>query len=203
MNKVESFTTTAETLHAQAVRCGDDVYGFRPWYCSVRLITPTTQVALITSHPTGDQDDEEKDIEMGVLTAPFEVESSYQAWLDDTHWVEIEGCAPDQLMVQKTFEILFGGNWVEVLRETASFNVVPSRSLSAGTFTDRTWNAGRALCYEILSYISPRVIVCLGNDGEKSAWRALERRWPPEISTTREMRLVSSISHSLKCRCAA
>ena len=200
MSKVSSFMTEAKNLHEIAVQCGDDVYGFRPWYCSIRRISPTTKIALVASHPTGNRDDEERDVKSGVLEAPFDDESSYQAWLDDIHWAAIEGYAPEQLMVQEFFKILFGDRWEEALRGTASFNVVPSRSLSAANLTDRTWNAGIALCYDILRYISPGVIVCLGNDGEKSPWSALERQWPQEYSPTKELRLVSSVNHSLKVR---
>ena len=103
-------------------------------------------------------------------------------------------------MVQEFFKILSGDHWEGMLRGTASFNVVPSRTLSAANLTDRAWHAGRRLCYDILRYISPGVIVWLGNNDEKSPWSALERRWPQEYSPTKEVRLVSSVDHSLKVR---
>ena len=127
MDKVNEFTQRAEELHKAAeVRC-EELYGLKPWYCSVRLIENGARVVFVGANPGGGSDDMEADEYYGALTKPFE-DSHYQAWLDDIHWGEGEGPTKTQENVWEAFCILFGDEGKQVLRETASFNVFASRS---------------------------------------------------------------------------
>ena len=154
------------------------MYGAKPWYCSVSLIENGANVAFIGANPGGGSRDRSYDQLQGVLTRPYEENRLYNAWLDDTHWGGNLGRPTDlQNSVKFAFGILFGEQSESILRNTACFNVVPIRSRDVSKLSQQTWMAGVVWCLDVVEHISPKVIVCLGNGNNRSAWSAFAKRW--------------------------
>ena len=127
-------------------------------------------MAFIGANPGGGKQSRKKDRKYGVLSAPYNKHRQYNAWLDDTHWKRKDL----QKNVRKAFRILFGKKRGEsVLRSAACFNVVPIRSKDVKELSQVTWDDGVDWCINVMEHVSPRVIVCLGNQkDDKSAWSA-------------------------------
>ena len=173
MKKVTEFTQRAEKMYQAAKSRGEEVYGIKPWYSYASSIENGADVAFIGANPGGDRVDQTNDEQLGYLQLPYDENQQYQAWLDDRHW----GDKKLQIRAIEAFEILFVGSakGKHVLRNAASFNVVPMRSSNVNKLSKQTWDEGINWCMDVVAHISPKIIVCLGNGETKSAWSVFKR----------------------------
>lgn len=170
MTKVREFTLRANQMYEEALNRGEEVYGIKPWYSSVRSIENGADIVFLGANPGGARVDQINDEQSGYLQLPYDENLHYQAWLDDRHWGDKEL----QKRAIEAFEILYssGERGRDALRNAASFNVVPMRSSDVNKLSRQTWNEGAKWCMEVLDHISPSIIVCLGNRKRpgRSAW---------------------------------
>lgn len=164
------FESSAQEMLKEAESREEPIHGVKPWYCSASLIERGAEVAFIGANPGGKSQSEADDSRLGILERPYNGESLYNAWLDDTHW---EGDRGHQQRVAAAFEILFGSNGRDILRKAACFNVVPLRSSGIKDMSTRTWNNGVDWVSDVLEHVRPSTIICNGNGSGRSAWSAL------------------------------
>ena len=146
---------------------GEPVYGIKPWYCSASIIEDGAKVAFIGANPGGGPRSEEDDKRLGYLERPYDQKYRYNAWLDDRHW---EDGGQHQRRVIEAFEVLFGRQGRDILRDAACFNVVPLRTGNVAGLSRWTWERGVDWAMVVLEHVGPEVIVCNGNGSGRSAW---------------------------------
>ena len=170
------FERRAKQILKEAEARGEPVYGIKPWYCSASIIESGAKVAFIGANPGGGPQSEEDDRRLGYLKRPYDQKSPYNAWLDDRHW-EGDGSRHQQRAIE-AFEVLFGSQGRDILREAACFNVVPLRTGNVASLTQVTWNRGVGWAMEVLEHIAPEIIVCNGNGSGRSAWNVFSGLQP-------------------------
>lgn len=166
------FERKARELLKEAKARGEHVHGIKPWYCSAKLIESGAKVAFVGANPGGGRRAEVSDKKLGVLKQPY-IDPKYNAWLDDPNW---EDGRELQERAVEAFGILFDvkKGWRSILRDVASFNVVPVRTHNTAHISQATWTKGVDWFLAVLEHIAPSVVVCNGNQLGKSAWSALK-----------------------------
>ena len=164
------FESSAQEMLREAESRGELIYGVKPWYCSASLIERGAEVAFVGANPGGRSQSEADDSRLGILERPYDDESLYNAWLDDTHW---EGDGGHQQRVAAAFEILFGSSGRDTLRKAACLNVVPLRTSGTNDMSTTTWNNGVNWVSDVLEHVQPGTVICNGNGSARSAWSAI------------------------------
>ncbi len=201
MDKVFQFERDAHQIYKKSKARGDETYGIKIWYCSVELIKNGADIVFIGDNPGGGKREWDDDIQSGGLDAPYDENRYYQAWLDDVHsGTSGNHQAELQKRVLQVFNFLFKDGGEEVLRSTASFNVVPIRSKSVADLSKLTWEDGVRWCKSVVEHVSPKVIICLGNSEDKSSWSAFTSAKGSMVITEYEKRHVYNNFYLKQCR---
>ena len=149
-----------------------------PWYNPACLFKPGTRRVLIAPRPFGfgyrppmpyvpdDHDCKAMGCDERVMNE-----------LIDYSW----GCrAPGhdlrQIYARLLFVELYGiDGWEATLRGTPCFNLYPIRDYDLNELPGEVWDATIEWCKEVLDHLRPKTIICIGTDGRRTPWTALDR----------------------------
>ena len=162
-----------------------ELYGdnrnFKPWYSPRDLIDQTAkngrvERVMIGVNPAGCPGEHDPTTQERRWEQPLNDTKPFNAYLDEGWKDANPGEAPLQCSVRKVFKALYDTMCEQELRKTISFNFCPARTHDASCIPPKLWTESVDWCLEVLKYLKPEHVICIGNgEGAKSPWAALKR----------------------------
>lgn len=147
----------------------------KPWYSSLSTFKPGVEVVVIGANPAGNPKDPPEDSDVNSYQENLS-RDGFNAYLHES-WEDYPvGKAPLQCAVSIVFQELFGHCKSETrLLNAACFNVCPIRTWNTKerNLPEQVWQESMKWSKEVLNHLQPSIIICIGNNKERSSWSAI------------------------------